>query len=175
MVGQMKSIIIAIFISIAVNSYASENINKMSPVDYFRGIKWGTNLSKTKGMKLTYNDRRWHKFYVREAEIMKIYGATVNEIVYVGDIDKQSKLMSAYIVFSGVKNYNIIRTNLIHEYGPIKYTIINTPEKVMEVLRIDLNGKSVGVLLQFSPKEDNGQINYDYNPHAEKGNVRSKH
>ena len=128
--------------------------------DGFRGIKWGTHISKIKNMVFGFT---WEgkKLYSRQGEKKKIGDADIDGISYEFYNDKLSGLT---IAIKGYSDFNKIRATLFHAYGTVKYKngFSENSGTVVDIYR--WAGEKVIIELEYEESIELGTVYYTYLP-----------
>ena len=142
-----------LFIPISAFSFNNEP-------DGFRGIKWGTHISKIENMNYGF---KWQgkKLYTRQGEKKKIGDADIEGISYEFYNDKLSGLS---IIIKGYSNFSKIRATLFHAYGTVKYKneFSENSGTVLDIYR--WVGKKLIIELEYEVPKELGNIYYTYLP-----------
>lgn len=108
-----RNLILLITIILSMSSINSVYAFQSEPKD-FRGIKWGTNISKLKHMMTLNIVNGNYKSYIRKNDSMKIRNADIEKITY-GFYD--GKFGSVIIDFKGFNNFIALKQLLTENYG----------------------------------------------------------
>jgi len=104
------------FIGIIIFSVTSSALafNPGSEPDGFREIKWGTDISKLKGMEYLWTDDSGVNVYKRNGDVLKIGRANVATIRY--NFWKE-KFFRVYITTNGLENWRVLKEACFDKFG----------------------------------------------------------
>ncbi len=124
--------------------------------DGFRGIKWGTKITRLSGMELVRTEGA-EKYYVRPEDKLKIGKADIESITYGFYRDDFFKVI---IRVKGLMNYLDLKQTLTGVYGD--------GENVFGKDFFAWSGKQVLITIEFQRMLNEGEALYTYNPIMEK-------
>jgi hypothetical protein len=124
--------------------------------DGFRGIKWGTKITRLSGMELVRSEGA-EKYYVRPEEKLKVGEAVVEDIIYGFYKDEFFKVT---IYLKGLMNYLDLKQTFYSVYGE--------PEQLPGKDIYTWRGKQVLITIEFKGMLNEGEAVYWYNPIIEK-------
>ena len=124
--------------------------------DGFRGIKWGTKITRLSGMELVRSEGA-EKYYIRQEDKLKVGEAVVERITYGFYRDEFFKLT---VSFEGLMNYLHLKEALFGVYGD--------GEHVAGKDIYTWTGKQVFIGIEFKGMLNEGEVLYTYKPIMEK-------
>jgi len=124
--------------------------------DGFRGIKWGTKITRLSGMELVRTEGA-EKYYVRPEDKLKIGKAAIESITYGFYRDDFFKVT---IRVKGLMNYLDLKETFVGVYGE--------GENVFGKDFFTWPGKQVLVTIEFKRMLNEGEALYTYKPIMEK-------
>ena len=153
-----RFIIVVIFLTllcIPISAFSFKN-----EPDGFRGIKWGTHISKIENMVFGFT---WEgkKLYTRKGEENKIGDADIEGISYEFYNDKLSGLS---IIIKGYSNFYKIREALFHAYGTVKHEKGYSKNSGTFVDIYKWVGKKVTIELEYEESIELCNVYYTYLP-----------
>jgi len=121
----------------------------------FRGIKWGTDISKLPDMvKLTQQKQCDDCLYQKKNEHFKIGDAVLSGIYY---SFYKGRFYSVMIHYEKLDNFNKLKDTLTQKYG-------NGNKSNPYIETYDWFGKLVSISINYKPIATEGSIFYLYNP-----------
>ncbi|MDD2715203.1 MAG: hypothetical protein PHW04_04850 [Candidatus Wallbacteria bacterium] len=140
-----STLIIILLISISANAFQNEPTG-------FRGISWGTDISKLENMKLSTPGNT--PSYEKIGEKFKIGDADLENVYY---ITYKNKLFMIQIPFKYLFSFSRIKNTFFEQYGAVEKAQI-FPEKYI------WTGKNIHISLDYNEITEEGSIFYIYQP-----------
>lgn len=106
----MTKVILSVLFVVAACTFASA---AQFDINYFNGVKWGSNISASDGFKLTGSGTLGAKYYSRAADKLLFEGIQVNEITYAVN---NGRFTDAIVAFNGDDSKNKIHSVLVRKF-----------------------------------------------------------